>query len=471
MTAIDPWAKKWLEEQRKAGITGLTVEKRKDGQHYVVKATSVWDKEHKKIKRKHGEYLGRLQPDGSLVKRPCRTRAAVRTVRCSGVPRVLEKATDFLPLLKEEFPNQYSELTALAWTRAAYTGALKAVREEWEMMDDILGFRPSLGADALSDVLHEVGSDPASQCRFFSKLAENAGRHMAADLSVVFSRARGAMLIRKGFNRFSLNYTQFKLVLVCDSRTGIPLSMRPIPGNLGENALKDTLREMDLKGCVLVLDRGFFGSQTMKEIKEAGADFVIAARRDSKAYGNIPLGNMSFYWNRRSIRYGSGTWDGKYWYRFEDQSLKNDEQSDELAKAGTELSFEGGKQGNIMICSSLNIDPESIYRMYKSRESVEQNFDSGKNVLNMDRTYMRDDDGIRGHLFVTFLAMRIRSSISKWLEEKKLLGKYTPEDVFRKYSAAYAVRSPDIDLEYEVGADLRKFDSDLGLNIYQSNRS
>jgi hypothetical protein len=462
----DPWAKKWLNEQREAGITGLTVDKRADGHHYVIRSTTVWDKETKKRKKAHMEYLGRLQPDGTLYKRPQRKRAKVRTVRCSGVPRVLEDATDFLPQLKETFPHQYRELTALAWTRVWKTGTLKVAGEEWDAMEDVLDLRPSAGPGALSDALREAGADPASQIRFFSSLAESAGRHMAVDLSVVFSRSKGAMLVKKGFNRFRLNYTQFKVVLVCDQRSGLPISMRPVPGNM-KDSMSDTLREMDLGGCVLVLDRGFFASGVIEDIAGAGADFVIAAKRDSKAYASVPLGNVSFHWSGRSIRYGCGKLDGKYWYRFEDLSLKESEQVDELVRAGTELSFGDGRHGNIMICSSLNVSPESIYRMYKNRESVEQNFDSAKNVLNMDRTYMSDDDGIRGHMFVTFLAMRIRSNISRRLEENGLLGKFTPEDVLRKYSSAYAVRSPDVDLEYEVGADLRKFDKMLGLNLYQ----
>jgi len=469
---IDIWAKKWLDDQREAGVTGLTVEKKKDGHHYVVKATSVWDKENKKVARAHGEYLGRLQPDGTFIKRARRTKVKVRTVRCSGIPNVLYWASsNLLPALMEEFPHHYKELIALAWTRVAYTGTLKAVREEWDMMDDVMNLRPSVGPDALSDVLHEIGADLASQQRFFSRLAVPESKDFAVDLSVCFSRAKGATLIKRGFNRFRLSYTQFKLLLICNRVTGMPISMRPIPGNLREMTLKYTLKEMGLEGCILVLDRGFFSYEIMKEIKGKEADFIIAAKRNSKAYNHITLGNMSFFWNKRSIRYGFGELDGLYWYRFEDIHMKGDEQSDALTKAGTELSFEGGKQGNIMICSSLKIPPVEIYRMYKGRESIEQCFDSGKNILSMDRTCMRDDDGIRGHLFVTFLAMRIRLEIARQLNEKKLLGKITPEDVLRKYSTVYKITSSDADIEYDIGTDLKKFDLLLGLNIYQSNRS
>jgi hypothetical protein len=462
----DPWAKKWLDARREAGEKCLSVEKREDGHHYVRKSTTRWDAGEKKVKKVSGEYLGRLQPDGTLIKRPARKRCAVRTVKVRGTALLLRKASEgILDPLRGAFPNAWKELVALAWTRLAYTGTLKRAGEEWNRLDDVMGLGASVGKDALSDALHEAGADRAAMVRFFAALPPGGGRLVAADLSVCFSRAKGACLVKKGYNRFRLDYPQFKIVLLCDPVSGKPLDMRMIGGNERECAILDTVREQKLGGATLVLDRGFFSGSLMDSLSEAGIDYVVPARRNSALYGEVPLTDAHFAWRGRAIRCGKARSGDAWLYRFEDLSMRSDELAGLMSDAG-KGEFAGSRAGNIVMRSSLDAEPEAVYGMYKQRESVEKCFDAGKNALSADRTFMRDDDGVRGHLLVTFLAMRIRSEISCWLKDAGLSSKRSPEDVVFAYSSVYSVRSPDMDLEYQVPPDVRKLDSQLGINLF-----
>jgi len=54
------------------------------------------------------------------------------------------------------------------------------------------------------------------------------------------------------------------------------------------------------------------------------------------------------------------------------------------------------KFGKIAILSNLDEMGESIYTKYKERESVETAFDAMKNELENDKTYLGDDDAVRG---------------------------------------------------------------------------
>jgi len=460
----DPWAKKWLEEQRAKGEKGLTVEKRSDGQHYVIWATTEWVPETKK-RKKISEYRGRLMPDGSLVKRKSRTRPKVRSVKQSGNAKVLAKASEgIIGPLKREFPDCWSEVLALAWTRVAATGVLKNAGDEWNMMDDVLDAHPTVNPRSLSSALKEAGADPAAQQRFFSSLPSDVGRQMAVDLSVCFSKARGAFMLKKGYNPQDVAYPQFRTVFVCSADTGRPVSMSAVPGNTKECTLSSTVREMDLSGKVLVMDTGFFSEPLMDDLDSERIDYVVPARRNSLMYDKVKLGREEFVWNGRAIRYGRTEVGSRYWYRFEDPIMRNDERVDSIT-AGKRA--DDGNAGNILICSSLFADPEKIYLMYKHREAVEQGFKAGKVNLSMDRVYMQDDDGIRGHLFITFLALRIRTEIALWIQAAGLSSKYSPEDVLRKYASVYVIRSPDLDLDYEVGADVIRLDKEIGLNLYQ----
>ncbi|MEM3191401.1 MAG: hypothetical protein QW292_04770 [Candidatus Parvarchaeota archaeon] len=57
------------------------------------------------------------------------------------------------------------------------------------------------------------------------------------------------------------------------------------------------------------------------------------------------------------------------------------------------------------ILTSLDVDGDILYRLYKSREDVEQSFDAMKNELEEDKTYLQDDESIWGYFFITFLSL------------------------------------------------------------------
>ncbi|MFZ2412373.1 MAG: transposase, partial [Candidatus Methanoperedens sp.] len=46
-----------------------------------------------------------------------------------------------------------------------------------------------------------------------------------------------------------------------------------------------------------------------------------------------------------------------------------------------------------------------IFELLKSRVEIEVTFDTFKNVLNADRSYMRDDSAMEGWMFVNFIAL------------------------------------------------------------------
>jgi hypothetical protein len=74
----------------------------------------------------------------------------------------------------------------------------------------------------------------------------------------------------------------------------------------------------------------------------------------------------------------------------------------------------------------------------------EGGFDTGKNRLDLDRTY----------------GMTMRA-------EAGMTAKPSPEGLQRKYASVYSLGSPDPELVYDVGADVKKLDKTLKLNLYQ----
>lgn len=470
----DQWARDWLAEQRKNGVTGLTVEK-KGSVHYLRWATTKWDPETKK-RRKISEYRGVLNADGTVAPPvPQRPKVTVVDVLDEGRPKIMAKAAeDMIGPLKEAFPDIHGELLALAFCRCVGKGPINKFARTWNSFDDVLSLNPRHSPNTLAKILELAGGSERRRSMFYNGLPKHTGV-MAVDMSVCFSRSEGVFIVKKGYNRFRLAASQFNLALICDAETGMPEAMRTVAGNIKEGSLCGMLEEFDIeKGTVLVMDRGYFSKKIMDGVVGNGNDFVIAARRNCKAYETVGTRwTGMFRWSDRAVMCSKGEWNGFTAYRFEDQSMKNDELWDAL-KAEEEKGIAPkcpDKAGHVMIVSSLDMDPETVYRMYKYRDMVEKCFDAAKNVLDSDRTYMHNDQRIMGHNFVTFLSLYIMMKIYGWLEDADLLEKYSVSDVLDVYGSVKSIRTDMGDLPYDIGADVRRLDKALGLGLYPTTRS
>ena len=98
--------------------------------------------------------------------------------------------------------------------------------------------------------------------------------------------------------------------------------------------------------------------------------------------------------------------------------------------------FEDRKEslGVFAIISDLDRSPSEIYEQYKSREEVEQVFDTMKGDLESDKTYLRDNEKVKGFFFIVFLALRIRFRILKILKDRDLLGTMSVNEVIFELS-------------------------------------
>ncbi|MEM3812212.1 MAG: transposase [Thermoplasmata archaeon] len=73
--------------------------------------------------------------------------------------------------------------------------------------------------------------------------------------------------------------------------------------------------------------------------------------------------------------------------------------------------------------SDQDQNPSNIYDQYKSRKEVEQVFGTMKGDLESDKTYLWDNEKVKGFFFIVFLALIIRFMILKVLKDHDLLGK------------------------------------------------
>ena len=129
------------------------------------------------------------------------------------------------------------------------------------------------------------------------------------------------------------------------------------------------------------------------------------------------------------------------------------------------------RAGKILIVSNLDLDENSIFMQYKSRDRIEKLFDTYKNVLQADKLYLQDNESVFGHIFISFLSLYAYTKIEMALKKADLSSKLSPKDILLDMSKVYLVELDDCNLISEIPKKLEKLDGKLGLNLFPKQRS
>jgi transposase len=122
-------------------------------------------------------------------------------------------------------------------------------------------------------------------------------------------------------------------------------------------------------------------------------------------------------------------------YVFHHKKLEYEEANDYLKRINSgyegysveEFSKKEFKFGTLsLVTNDLNQDAKSVYYKYKSRGEIETMFNSFKNTLEADKTYMRSDDSINGCMFINHIALMLYYRILNLLKRKGKLSNTCP---------------------------------------------
>ena len=197
----------------------------------------------------------------------------------------------------------------------------------------------------------------------------------------------------------------------------MPVFLKSIDGSVKDvKSLRKVLDEISFHG-ILVLDRGF-SSYDLADIMATDMKFVMPLRRNSDLIDYGMKRDAGFMCRDRGmILCGFTNHDGYRIYIFRDQSLMAEESSNFISmisegkKKQSEYDHASRMFGKISILSNIRDHPQSIYMMYKQRDEIEQAIDAVKNEMENDRTYLRDDESVRGYFFISFISLYLYYSI------------------------------------------------------------
>jgi hypothetical protein len=461
---MEDWVKKIVSEERKKRNVPLEA-KLLNGNYYLYRSTSRYDRASRKTV-KVSEYIGRITVDGISEKEK-----DIRSIYEYGNSAlVYSLSVDMIARLQKYFPDRWADLYAISAVRLMDSVPLKSVKDRWDKLHISREIEAHLSPNTLTEILRETGSDMGAQMDFFQSLITES-RKLAFDLSSIFSRSENINIAARGHNADHVYLPQINMAMAFDLDQYRPVFLKPIEGSVRDvKSLRKLLEEIDFHG-ILVLDTGF-SSQDLAEIMRTDMRFIMPLRRNQKMIDYGMEMNSSFVYRDRGIRSGFMNRNGLRIYMFQDQMLMAEESSTfiriiaEGRRTQKEFSIESRKFGKISILSNVMDDPETIYSYYKQREEIEQAFDAMKNELENDKSYLSDEDSIRGYFFVSFLSLYLYYSIFVLIRAADLTSRLSVKDVLLKFSKVYLIARGKREALSEIPSEVEKIDGMLGTNIF-----
>jgi transposase len=308
---------------------------------------------------------------------------------------------------------------------------------------------------------------------FFDRLLQTS-KYLLFDLSSLFSYSQDLRLAEKGHNADHLYVKQVNFALFFSHDYGVPVMLKPMPGSIRDvKSLRHMVGEVKLGSVILVLDRGSASYKLPDLLREDGVSFVLPLRRNFQVIAYDMKMNGCFVYHSRGINWGRKRVGQHFLYLFEDVKLRAEEETNFIDLVGSgkrkkgQLREERKRFGKIALLSDLDEAGEQIYLLYKTREEIEVAFDAMKNEMENDKSYLSDDDALRGYFFISFISLYLYFRLLGMLRQHDLVGKVSVQELLFEFSKVYQVYYSDGRKRLsEIPAKVEKLERTLELKLF-----
>lgn len=263
----------------------------------------------------------------------------------------------------------------------------------------------------------------------------------------------------KGYNPNHDFDKQVRLMYLFAAGLNKPVYYRLINGNITDiKSMTLCVKEMNVDNVVFIADKGFYSKGNIKMMNDQNLNYIIPVHRNNKLIDFSPLLKANFkkgiktyfVYQERIIWHYEYEKDDQKIVTFLDERLKIKEETDYLLRIKTkpetynEEKFYGKIHsfGTLTMVYDLKetLSPQQLYEAYKQRNEIEVMFDSYKNFLDADKTYMQDRHVMEGWLMANFIAMIAYYKLFARLKEAGLLTKYSPKDIIELSKSIYQMK-------------------------------
>lgn len=450
--------------------------------YYLYKIRSEWDKDKKRARKITEKFLGKITEEGLIkpkLERIIESQKNISVKEYGATRFITSESQDIIQNLKEVFPDSWKEIFTFAMFRFISSSPLKNVQEHYQgsYLSDLM---PDAKASpkTLSNILHTIGQQRNLIKKFLSKYIAQ-GESIAVDLTHVFSLSENMISATLGRNSEQDYVPQINLFLLFSLDRMHPIFYRLVPGSIKDvSSLLLSMKESGVKDIILVGDKGFYSSNNINELETEKIRYVLPLKRNSQFIDYSLLMHAGkkqfeghFLFENRVIWHYEHIVNGKRIVTFLDDKLKVEEERDFLIRVNEgklkmdEFYENESRFGTISIITGTELPPQRIFELLKSRVEIEVVFDTFKNVLNADRSYMRDDSAMEGWMFVNFVSLLLYYKVYGLLISRDVLSKCSPKDVILHLSRVFNVKVGNNWVVSEVPKKTRLLIEKLGIDL------
>jgi len=469
----------WVQKQKRVGYEIKCIR----GHYYMYKLGSKWDSQKGRPKKKSGEYIGKVTPDGVVPKKARVDKAApVFALECGASSFLMSVSEDLLTELNGLFPPDVAgRVYVAALLRLASRCPFCRVGDHYEtswMSRIFPGL--ALSPASVTGLLDIVGGNRAA-CAEFMRKTMGDSPYILIDGTRTTTASAGIVRAMPGHSKtkkFLPQINQVYVMAISDGE-GAPAFYRNVAGNIPDvTALEYTMEDARLSGATFIADTGFASVDNFMLLEDSGLDHIVPLKRNT---AEVDLATVHFdevfSFHHRTILAHSEKKDGYRVIVYRDEKLRSDEMTDFVERVekanATKLSKKGfdpdkdalrdvssetmdrtADFGAIVIRTSLMDTPaQEVYETYKMRWQIEQLFDTMRNVCDNDASYMHDDTGFEAWSFIGHISLIVACRVLSLLKKKKLSKQWSLSGILDNLSRVHAVQIAD---EWKIAETTKK---------------
>lgn len=441
----------WVEQHRGKGKEIKFIR----GKYYLYERTNIWDKEKKQAKKISGNYLGRITPEGLISP----DRKMVKKIGPQEIPNkefgaskyLMEIGSDILENLKKHFPNLWQEIAVMSVLRTYHPQPFKQIEDSYAHSYLSVEYPDlNLSKQRITKILQDIGNRRNDVVKFMKEYLYEA-EHVIFDGTIITSHSEKMDISQVGYNNKRSYKPQVNLLYAFSTKPEIsPAYYRVIPGSICDvTAFSKTVEETGLQDALIIGDKGFGSKKNFDALEGACLKYIVPLRRSSVHLNSEVLraGHANgfedyFLFRGRPIFYFSHK-EGEISYcTFVDGELRLREETDYIRRIeeGKEGYTREGfaerrlKFGVILLRSNVDKSPKEIYETYKTRAMIEESFDTLKNLLGQDASYMQSDASFEAWAFINHISLMFSYRLWNILKSRELFKFYSSSDVLRLLS-------------------------------------
>lgn len=426
------------------------------GKYYLYEYKTIYDPFTKKPKKISGKILGSItEHEGFKESNKRKVEKLLYEdpivpfniiVKEFGVVHLIHSKFSFvIGPLKEFFPNHWQHILALAYCRFVYRCPIKQIPFRLESSFFYETWPVSRLTDkSASSVMNYIGHNEGVAQDYMRSFV-TSGDYLLIDGTHIVSKSSQMSIAKKGYNSKYNFDGQVNLLYIFSATQQLPTFYRLLSGNIRDvKALKNTLELAGIKDAIIICDKGFYSRDNLQNMTDVGLNFILPLRRDNPLIDYLHLNNNTFKDIAKVFKQEDRhIWVNKYIHEdyivhlFLDDFLRIKEEKDYLNRMVThpenhsteKYRIKRNQFGSIAIMTKLDFeDSESVYQNYKSRMQIEASFDSLKNVMDADTSYMQNEKTLYGWTFINHICLQWYMKLYVELKDNNLIAKISVND-------------------------------------------